>query len=119
MLTSILYAIMMWQQGQACKVGDIRAAQDGMEQVCDPDGVWRGVLEGAGPKPYIVKQNQEAIYGPVFDVPPVETRTEFSGRGSHGGTGGGYINRMCTDKSRFLLMSEDGKWHCLALGQKP
>jgi len=21
----------------------------------------------------------------------------------------------CTDRSRFLLMSEDGKWHCLAL----
>ena len=28
-------------------------------------------------------------------------------------------HRTCTDKSRFLLMSEDNRWHCLALGAKP
>lgn len=26
-------------------------------------------------------------------------------------------HRECVDKSRFLLMSEDGRWHCLALGR--
>ena len=29
------------------------------------------------------------------------------------------ISRTCEDKSRFLLMSEDNKWHCLNLGAKP
>ena len=28
-------------------------------------------------------------------------------------------HRTCKDKSRFLLMSEDSRWHCLALGAKP
>ena len=29
------------------------------------------------------------------------------------------ISRTCEDKSRFLLMSEDNKWHRLNLGAKP
>ena len=67
-----------------------------------------------------------------FDVPPVE-REETVEYGSIANgdelhivckdlaTGSCTYTRKvpsCSDKSRFLLMSEDGKWHCLALGQR-
>ena len=41
-----------------------------------------------------------------FDVPPIGAELPQDRWTSH------YV---CTDKSRFLLMSEDGKWHCLKL----
>jgi hypothetical protein len=64
-----------------------------------------------------------------FDVPPVETHgpdtttdydcrkwaesgcTELPTRLT--------LHRTCADKTRFLMFSEDGKWHCLALSQRP
>jgi len=67
---------------------------------------------------------------PPFDVPPVDTKVIdknckvgiIDGRWSECmqyGDDTSHIERACADKSRFLLMSEDGKWHCLALGQQP
>jgi hypothetical protein len=86
---------------------------------------------------------------PPFDVPPVEIEHDhyefkidsvdrYYLQGAREGCGmlstanvnvqcrekDGWFYRVekeksCKDKYRFLLMSEDGKWHCLALGQKP
>lgn len=70
---------------------------------------------------------------PPFDVPPVEREETFEyGSIANGdelhivckdlATGSCTYTRKvpsCADKSRFLLMSEDGKWHCLALGRQP
>jgi hypothetical protein len=47
-----------------------------------------------------------------FDVPPIVLH-----RGPEDGSG--VTIRTCADKSRFLLFSEDGKFHCLALTGKP
>jgi hypothetical protein len=48
----------------------------------------------------------------VFDVPPIVLH-----RGPEDGSG--VTIRTCADNSRFLLFSEDGKFHCLALTGKP
>ena len=68
---------------------------------------------------------------PPFDVPPVEIE-KISEAQSIGNGEEMHLQcdpefskctfrkkvPTCADKSRFLLMSEDGKWHCLALGQR-
>jgi hypothetical protein len=68
-----------------------------------------------------------------FDVPPVETDGPDTNADINQNACSGDVtwdgqsqwcekkvhHRACADKSRFLLMSEDGKWHCLALGAKP
>ena len=76
---------------------------------------------------------------PPFDVPPVETDHDepYDINAGHAGMEQGELitcnalsttviqctkrvhMRVCTDKSRFLLMSEDNRWHCLPLSQKP
>jgi hypothetical protein len=57
---------------------------------------------------------------PPFDVPPVETQVPYNQSGVTNLPMPIYSERRsCADKSRFLLMSEDGKWHCLALGRQP
>ena len=76
---------------------------------------------------------------PPFDVPPVETDHDepYDINAGHAVMEQGELitcnalsttvtqctkrvhMRVCADKSRFLLMSEDGKWHCLALGRQP
>jgi hypothetical protein len=72
-----------------------------------------------------------------FDVPPVkmETRMEavtsfsipeypipqviYDDPKTYSGPHYFLSTNKCVDKTRFLLQSEDGKWHCLALGAKP
>ena len=63
-----------------------------------------------------------------FDVPPHEWDTEEKMPEGYYVCDNGQAlctgprkehHRECTDKSRFLLMSEDEKWHCLALVPKP
>lgn len=60
-----------------------------------------------------------------LDVAPIEHR-EFMGFKDCHAVGDGNMTQCdtplydnptheCADKSRFLLMSEDGRWHCLAL----
>jgi hypothetical protein len=62
---------------------------------------------------------------PPFDVPPVETVTEsvsdppgFVGYvGEEAGTFPyrtlWIVRRSCTDTWRYMMMSQDGVWHCL------
>jgi hypothetical protein len=69
---------------------------------------------------------------PPFDVPPVVTKGPDSHfvtscakdkEGNEGPCFSDYreltTHIACADKSRFLLQSEDGKYHCLALTSKP
>jgi len=65
----------------------------------------------------------EAYRPPPFDVPPKEwdgPELDWGCQPSEESTVCmdtriARHHRACEDKSRFLLMSEDGKWHCLAL----
>lgn len=55
---------------------------------------------------------------PPFDVPPVEkSKGLLCSFDTHECRPN--LKRSCAEKSRFLLMSEDGKYHCLALSQVP
>ena len=66
---------------------------------------------------------------PPFDVPPVEKKfiqgykdcevVPGTYNMAHCKPIYGNSDFVCADKSRFLLMSEDGKPHCLALGRQP
>jgi hypothetical protein len=107
MLVMVLHVILMFQQAP-CKplnVGDAIVGQI----VRYVDGCPRFVT----PEP--------------FDVPPVETKAIFGYSNCKSVPGENYVvdcklnyyttGMACTDKSRFLLMSEDGIWHCLKLNQ--
>jgi hypothetical protein len=61
-----------------------------------------------------VEDSGMAQTGFRFDDPPKEWKTETPMGGMHVEPDG-YTHRECEDKSRFMLMSEDGKWHCLKL----
>jgi hypothetical protein len=53
-----------------------------------------------------------------FDVAPTErraTEADFM----HYDSPQTIVIRSCADKSRFLLMDESRKWHCLALTERP
>ena len=115
----VLYAMMLWQQGQTI---------DPKKAVCPLAGdcsIVRGetTLPPRGlPAP-----------APPFDVPPVETEkveiipgpdrpcmwNEVGTGNCHDITYQKVKHIGCTDKTRFLLMSEDGLWHCLRLAEKP
>jgi len=101
--TVILYALAMWQQGQTKPI----------TTTGDSDKT----LQGGG------------LITP-FDVPPVQSArygefVHYEDCSAHGLKRANsewcekpIIERACTDKYRFLLMSEDGKWHCLRLEGK-
>jgi len=82
---------------------------------------------------YPVTSGQRAEYGKVhaqsspMDVPPVEKKVMHNPMAMQDVPPLGgiqcmecpyeVIERSCANKSRFLLQSEDGKYHCLRLGQ--
>ena len=97
MLVMILHAIMIWQQGN-CWI--------------DP---------GHKVVPCVWSATQVGDFSAPFDVPPVEEKNPghqmIPSKDCQDCMK--FTHTTCADKARFLIPSEDGKLHCLALGQKP
>ena len=123
-LSALLWIIMAWWQMQP------HAYQ--VQSATNPGTVQSATLP-TGAKNCFDKDVGHAVPcdAPPFDVPPVETdgpdgeyATDCSpSRGDYPGTCWQdrkvlVHHRACADKSRFLLMSEDSVWHCLALGKQ-
>jgi hypothetical protein len=79
-----------------------------------------GNLTGCATTSYTTTTVAVTTFAP-FDVAPKETKSTWCA--DHGAIDCGFdpqdseitIHRTCEDKSRFLLMSADGRWHCLDL----
>jgi hypothetical protein len=131
MIPAILFhAILMWQQAQAnTPVAGYCPKIDALCFVAGPPQQAQGD-KAANEDWYNPHHHSTAIYPEKeiapFDVPPAETKV--IDRNCKLGISNGawdqclqygedttHTERACTDKSRFLLMSEDGKWHCLDL----
>jgi hypothetical protein len=105
--TVILYALTMWQQGQTKPItttGDSDKTLQGGGLITPfdvPPVEWDGP-DTLGSR--YEKEWKEPCRDRVGETqPPCKTKIH---------------HRVCADKSRFLLMSEDGKWHCLRLEGK-
>lgn len=120
-MTTILWLIMALAQAQTPRVvvlqcfpsqQDSNWTYDSTQSVLHPTKMLCGVPESAFSN------------APPFDVSPVERKLGkdecflFVNGVCQDNPNDEFV-RQCADKSRFLLMSEDGKWHCLALGRQP
>jgi hypothetical protein len=137
----LLHALLMWQQAQVPRLASPVKVEAGDCLLVQGNGTAIVIPCGCGGDP---SKGDTGIMpsAPPFDVPPVETKTpniwvgwwnkENIGKHLHE-TGldtsfsivpltqdsAQEYKLTCTDKSRFLLMSEDGRWHCLKLNDSP